>query len=67
MGSKKIKIRRRKAAVSRKKLPLVNFKASSKDQKKIRANAKKYAGGNFSAWMRHASLNYRPGKHEVIR
>jgi hypothetical protein len=56
-----------KTKAKSKRLPLVNFKAASKDHKKIAALAKKYAGGNTSAWLRHAALNYRPAKSVVIR
>lgn len=51
----------------RKKLPLMNFKASGKDRAVILAKAKKHAGGNYSAWVRHASKHYKPKAGEVIR
>lgn len=39
---------------------LINFKATEEEEKAILANAKKYAGGNMSAWIRFASQNFIP-------
>ena len=31
----------------------------------IRAKAKKYAGGNISAWLRYSGQNYKPSPQEL--
>lgn len=80
MGSKKKAKRKapvKKAAIKKRSskkpqtrkssLTLVNFKCAGKDLKAILANAKKHAGGNYSAWLRHAALHFKPKKGEVIR
>ncbi len=48
------------------KKQLVNFKVTSKEMKLIQNNADKYAGGNYSAWLRHAAINYKPAKKDLI-
>lgn len=63
---------RKKKAVKKSKpkskaLPLLNLKVSGKDRKVLNAKAKKYAGGNLSAWLRYAGSNYVPPKNVVIR
>jgi hypothetical protein len=67
MGSKKKPKKAKAKPKISKRLPLINFKAAGKDHKKIALLAKKHAGGNMSAWLRHAALNYRPKKNEIIR
>ncbi len=44
---------------------LVNFKISRADMKVIQDNATKYAGGNYSAWLRYAGMNFTPTKKEL--
>ena len=66
MPTKKIK-KLKSSQPKRKKLPLVNFKCAKSDQVLLRRLARKYAGGNFSAWLRHAGLKYRPKKGVIIR
>lgn len=39
---------------------LINFRAKNSEMKKIKANAKKFADGNVSLWMRHAAMKYNP-------
>jgi hypothetical protein len=43
-----------------------NFKATDSQMKKIVRNAKKFANGNLSAWLRHAASNYKPKKSEMV-
>lgn len=50
----------------REKMILQNFKATPTDIAKFQDLANKYARGNVSAWLRHAGLNYRPKKSEVL-
>ncbi|MDH4163310.1 MAG: hypothetical protein OEW15_11575 [Nitrospirota bacterium] len=45
---------------------LVPIKIHERAIREIKANAKKYAAGNFSAWMRHASIHYKPKRGEVV-
>ena len=69
MAKKKVKKAVKKAKLKAKKpkrLPLINLKISSRDRKLVLANAKKYAGGNYSAWLRHAGIHYRPKKGEKV-
>lgn len=42
-----------------------NFKAKPSEFKTIEANAKKYAGGNVSHWIRHSAMNYVPLKKDL--
>lgn len=39
---------------------LLNFKVKAKDARKIRANARKYANGNVSLWLRQAGIEHIP-------
>jgi hypothetical protein len=59
--------KKKKAKVVKSALVLMNLKISRKDRKLIIALAAKHAGGNYSAWMRHASLHFKPKKTEFIR
>jgi len=52
---------------SGKDLTLLNLKISSKDRRRLVAMAKKYAGGNLSAWLRFAGAHYVPPKSVIIR
>lgn len=45
---------------------LVPIKIHERAIREIKTNAKKYASGNFSAWMRHASIHYKPKRGEVV-
>lgn len=47
-------------------LRLVGTKMSPKIYKSIGRNARKFAEGNVSAWMRQAALLYRPKKNDRI-
>ena len=67
MKSKKKVLRKKTKTPPKKKLILLNFKVSNSDLKKIETLVKLHAGGNYSAWLRHASLNFRPKKGLVIR
>ena len=42
------------------KKTLINLKVTPKQMKTIQENATKYAGGNYSAWLRYAGMNYKP-------
>jgi len=44
----------------------VHVKLTPADRKAIRANAKLFAKGNISAWMRHAAMRYIPKRGEHI-
>lgn len=48
------------------KLGVVNVKMSDGDRKRLQANAKRFAQGNLSAWLRHAGKVYTPKKGEKI-
>lgn len=39
---------------------LINLKTALAEKKSLEANAKKYADGNLSEWLRLAGLNYIP-------
>jgi len=51
--------------ISNAKKTLMNFKISNQDRKAVIENANKYTGGNISAWVKYASLNYKPKKGEL--
>lgn len=48
------------------KLGVVNVKMSNADRKRMIANAKRFAKGNLSAWLRHAGKVYTPKKGEKV-
>lgn len=63
MAKKKVskkKINKAKTALKKlaqnKELATLNFRADDKDEKTIRAKAKRFANGNVSAWLRHCAL-----------
>lgn len=59
-----------KKPVNKKKnigLRIVNVKVKEGARKRLQANARKYAKGNLSAWLRHAGLRYVPKKGVVIK
>lgn len=43
-------------------MSLLNLKITAVDKRRINANARRYAGGNLSAWLRHAGIAFKPGK-----
>lgn len=57
---------KRKKPKSNSQLVLVPIKIHPREIRLIRAQAKKYADGNFSAWLRHAGLRYRPKRGETV-
>ena len=44
---------------------LLNFKATDKETSKIIKNAKKYANGNVSEWIRFSSMNFVPNDSDL--
>lgn len=44
----------------RPRLKLVNFKVTAEELELIRENAKRFAKGNMSAWVRLAAIQARP-------
>ncbi len=44
----------------------INLKTTRSERAELLVNARKYADGNLSAWIRHAGLKYRPAKGEKI-
>lgn len=48
------------------KLGVVNVKMSAADRKCLKAQAKRFAQGNLSAWLRHAGRKYTPKRGEKI-
>lgn len=63
--AKKTKVTIKKPA--KEKSPLVNFKASPKELRALNSNAKKYANGNLSLWLRHAGTHYVPKRKDLSR
>jgi len=49
------------------KLGAVNVKMTSADRKRLTANARRYAKGNLSAWIRHSGQRYTPKAGEKIK
>lgn len=47
-------------------LVLVPIKIHPKEIRAMKLNAKKFAQGNLSAWLRHSGLRYRPKRGEVV-
>ena len=39
---------------------LINFRAPKEERRVFQANAKKFAKGNMSAWLRYAGANFTP-------
>lgn len=73
MGSKKKaakpapkKSKKPKTAVKKTKLIMVSLKLSPSELKALKLRAKWHAKGNFSAWIRHAGIRYRPKSGEKI-
>lgn len=60
---------RKRSASKRKQthLELVNFKVTKQTHSAIIAQAKKFAKGNTSAWLRYAAMNHKPAKNATIR
>jgi hypothetical protein len=46
---------------------IFNIKVSPLERKRLIMQAKKYANGNLSAWLRYAGTYYRPSKTELIK
>ena len=44
---------------------MINFRVLKEEREKIVSNAKKYAGGNLTAWLIHSAINYIPKKKEM--
>lgn len=65
-GKKKKAKVRKKAKVNNSELSLLNIKTSTRDRKRLIINARKYAGGNLSLWLRHAGTKYVPRKSDVL-
>ncbi len=42
------------------RITLLNLKISEKDKRALQAQAKKYANGNVSAWLRFAGVRFKP-------
>lgn len=42
-----------------------NFKATDADFEAIKSKAKKFADGNISHWIRHASMSHTPLKKDL--
>jgi hypothetical protein len=64
MAKQKTKPKKKKKVAT---LVLSNFKLTALEENAIKKKALKYARGNYSAWLRHAGLNYRPKSGEIIR
>ena len=56
---KKLKIKKESSKV------LVNFRVTKDELEEIKSLAKKYAGGNMTAWLKYTAINYKPKKSEV--
>lgn len=48
-------------------LKMLNVKTNARDRKALLRLAKKHTQGSLSAWLRHASLNYKPKRGEKIK
>lgn len=55
-----------KSTIKVNRTKIVNFRASDDETKKIEALAAKWGYGSLSGWVRHAALNYRPRKSELV-
>lgn len=47
------------------KTRLLNILVTAEEEAFIRENADKYAGGNYSAWMRYASITCIPAAKDL--
>lgn len=56
----KLKILKKKS-----KEPLANFSCPEETRKAIQAKADLYTDGNFSAWVRYATINMVPPKSDL--
>lgn len=69
MGSKKKASKKKKSKQPKQKGAkpiLVPIKIPPTQLRALKLQAKKYADGNLSAWLRHAGLRYRPKRGEVV-
>ena len=65
MAHAKKKKRSQQKSIERPKTKLRNFKTTDAEWTAIRANAKKYANGNLSLWLRYAGMNHIPRKKDL--
>lgn len=57
----------RKASLKRaRRLGVVNVKMTNVDRKRLEQNARKFAHGNLSAWVRYAGRNHTPKRGEKV-
>lgn len=49
----------------RREVPL-NVKLSKKEKKAMEQNAKRFANGNLSLWLRYAGVNYVPRRSDSL-
>lgn len=52
-------------SLDKEKRKLRNVLADTAEWASIKKNAKKYANGNVSGWIREAAMNYVPKKSEL--
>jgi hypothetical protein len=55
----------KKAAKPTTGLSLLNLKVSKADRAALNAQAKRYAAGNLSAWLRFAGVTFKPKKSQL--
>lgn len=63
--AKTVKTPKKKAAKLA-RWPMLNVKVTPTTLRAIQGRAGKYAKKNLSAWVRHASLNFKPRRQETI-
>lgn len=71
MGSKKRALKKKPKkkklkVVSTANTILVPIRIPKLQLKKLKGQAKRYAKGNLSAWLRHTGLRYRPKRGEIV-
>lgn len=54
-----------KTVKSDSKRRLINLKANREERNAIKANAKKFARGNVSEWVRYAAINFKPRSEDL--
>lgn len=47
------------------KMTLLNLKVTAEERKALVQNAKKFAKGNLSLWLRYSGLNHVPRKKDL--
>lgn len=55
-----------KSAAKPKRKTMMNFKVTDAEEKKIKEQAKKFANGNVSEWMRYSAMNLKPKKSDMV-